>query len=70
MNFDQRHHERQRVAGLARRAYRASELPRVLPWGKTKIAEMIRTGKIKSRMIGGSRIIAAEEVERLIEGGE
>jgi hypothetical protein len=55
---------------LARRAYRASELPRVLPWGKTKIAEMIRTGTIKSRMIGGSRIIAAEEVERLIAGGE
>lgn len=55
---------------IARRAYRASELPRVLPWGKTKIAEMIRTGAIRSKMIGGSRIITAEEVERLIAGGE
>lgn len=70
MNFDQRNAEKQRVAHLARRAYRASELPRVLPWGKTKIAEMIRTGAIRSKMIGGSRIIAAEEVERLIAGGE
>jgi hypothetical protein len=55
---------------LSRRAYRASELPEVLPWGKTKIAEMLRTGVIKSRLVGGSRIIAAEEVERLIAGGE
>lgn len=55
---------------LSRRAYRASELPEVLPWGKTKIAEMIKAGKIRSRMIGGSRIITDEEVERLLGGGE
>lgn len=55
---------------LSRRAYRASELSEVLPWGKTKIAEMIKDGKIRSRMIGGSRIITDEEVERLLAGGE
>lgn len=55
---------------LTRRAYRASELTSVLPYGKTKIAEMIRDGTIKSKKFGGSRIITAEEVERLARGGE
>ncbi len=55
---------------LARRAYRASELTRVLPYGKTKIAEMIKDGTIKSKKFGGSRIVTAEEVERLARGGE
>lgn len=55
---------------LSRRAYRASELPEVLPWGKTKIAAMIKAGEIRSRMIGGSRIITDEEVQRLLAGGE
>jgi hypothetical protein len=69
VNFDKSRHEPHH-AHLARRAYRASELPRVLPFGKTKIAELLRTGAIKSRLVGGSRIITAEEVERLIAGGE
>lgn len=57
-------------SALSRRAYRASELPQVLPWGKTAIAEKIRSGEIKSRLIGRSRIVTAEEVERLIRGDE
>lgn len=62
--------EKSPQSNLARRAYRASELPQVLPFKKTKIFAMLKDGTIKSRMIGGSRIIAAEEVERLIAGGE
>jgi hypothetical protein len=55
---------------LSRRAYRASELPDVLPFKKTKIAQMIADGTIKSRLIGRSRIVAVEEVERLIAGDD
>lgn len=57
-------------SSLRRRGYRASELPQVLPFGKTRIAEMIADGTIKSRLVGRSRIIAVEEVERLIHGDE
>jgi excisionase family DNA binding protein len=53
---------------LKRLSYRPGELPAVTGIGRTRIYQLIADGTLESRLIGRTRLVSAESVERLIQG--
>lgn len=53
---------------LSRLSYRPHELPAVIGIGKSKIAQLIADGTLESRLVGRTRLVSAESVERLVRG--
>jgi excisionase family DNA binding protein len=47
-------------------AYTVAAFCKAMSLGKTKVFEMIRTGEIRSKIVGGRRLIPAEEIQRLL----
>lgn len=47
--------------------YRPKQAQQLIGVGKTKLAEMIRTGQVESVLIGRTRIIKAASLHRLID---
>ena len=56
-------------AGDAPLAYRVAQFCKALGIGKTKFYELARDGKIKTVVIGGRRLIPADEARRLVREG-
>lgn len=50
--------------------YRPKEIPPVTGIGLTKVWELIADGTLESRLVGKTRIVTAESVKRLGQGGE
>ena len=50
-------------------AYRVAQFCRLIGLGKTKFYELVRDGKIKTIIIGGRRLIPADEAQRLVREG-
>ena len=50
-------------------AYRVKHFCRAVGLGKTKFYELVREGKLKTVVIGGRRLIPADEAQRLIREG-
>ncbi len=55
---------------LKRLSYRPKEIPSVTGIGLTRVWELIGDGTLESRLVGKTRIVSAESVERLVRGGE
>jgi excisionase family DNA binding protein len=51
------------------RAYRVRELTATGRLGKTKIYKLIKEGKLRTVKVGGTRLIPAEELDRLLASG-
>jgi len=47
-------------------AYRMSDFSRLIGIGKTKLFDMIKTGELRSVLIGNRRLIPASEAARLL----
>ena len=45
--------------------YRPNQALELLPVGKTKLAEMIRTGQVESVLVGRTRLIRASSIHSL-----
>jgi excisionase family DNA binding protein len=52
-----------------RLAYRVQPFCKGIGIGRTKFYELVATGKIKTIVIGGRRLIPADEVQRLVREG-
>jgi len=50
-------------------AYRIKHFCQAVGLGKTKFYELLREGKIKTVVIGGRRLVPADEAQRLIREG-
>jgi excisionase family DNA binding protein len=50
-------------------AYRVKHFCKSVGLGKTKFYELLRAGKIKTVVIGGRRLIPADEAARLVREG-
>jgi excisionase family DNA binding protein len=50
-------------------AYRVASFCKSVGIGRTKFYELVRQGKIRTVVIGGRRLIPADEVERLLREG-
>jgi excisionase family DNA binding protein len=50
-------------------AYRVAQFCKAVGLGKTKFYELVRDGKIKTVVIGGRRLIPADEAQRLVREG-
>jgi excisionase family DNA binding protein len=50
-------------------AYRVKHFCQAVGLGKTKFYELLREGKIKTVVIGGRRLVPADEAQRLIREG-
>jgi excisionase family DNA binding protein len=50
-------------------AYRVKHFHQAVGLGKTKFYELLREGKIKTVVIGGRRLVPADEAQRLIREG-
>lgn len=55
--------------GNAPLAYRVKHFCSSVGLGKTKFYELLRDGKIKTVIIGGRRLVPAEEAQRLVREG-
>lgn len=55
--------------GNAPLAYRVKHFCSTIGLGKTKFYELLRDGKIKTVIIGGRRLVPAEEAQRLVREG-
>jgi excisionase family DNA binding protein len=55
--------------GDAPLAYRVAQFCKLIGLGKTKFYELVRDGRIKTVLIGGRRLIPAEEARRLAREG-
>jgi excisionase family DNA binding protein len=55
--------------GDAPLAYRVAQFCKAVGLGKTKFYELVRDGKIKTVVIGGRRLIPADEAQRLVREG-
>lgn len=51
-----------------KRAYRISEVSFSYGIGRTKLCELIKTGKLRTVKVGGRRLIPAESLEALLKG--
>ena len=56
-------------AGDAPLAYRVAQFCKAVGVGKTKFYELVRDGKIRTVVIGGRRLIPADEAQRLVREG-
>ena len=52
-----------------RLAFRVQPFCQSIGIGRTKFYELVRDGKIKTVVIGGRRLIPAEEAQRLVREG-
>ena len=50
-------------------AYRVTQFCKSIGLGKTKFYELVRDGKIKTIVIGGRRLVPADEAQRLLREG-
>jgi excisionase family DNA binding protein len=50
-------------------AYQVAQFCKAVGLGKTKFYELVRDGKIKTVVVGGRRLIPADEVHRLVREG-
>lgn len=50
-------------------AYRVEHFCKAIGLGKTKFYELVRDGKIKTVVVGGRRLIPADEAHRLVREG-
>jgi excisionase family DNA binding protein len=50
-------------------AYRVKQFCDSVGLGKTKFYELVRAGKIRTIVIGGRRLVPADEAERLVREG-
>ena len=50
-------------------AYRVKHFCKSVGLGKTKFYELLRDGKIRTIVIGGRRLVPADEVRRLLREG-
>lgn len=50
-------------------AYRVKHFCKSVGLGKTKFYQLMRDGKIKTVVIGGRRLIPADEAQRLVREG-
>ena len=50
-------------------AYRVAQFCKAVGVGKTKFYELVAAGKIKTIVIGGRRLIPAQEAQRLVRDG-
>ncbi len=60
------HHE---PSATNRLAFRVQLFCRSMGIGRTKFYELVRDGKIKTIVIGGRRLVPAEEAQRLLREG-
>ena len=56
-------------AGDAPLAYRVAQFCKAIGLGKTKFYELVAAGKIRTIVIGGRRLIPADEAQRLVREG-
>jgi excisionase family DNA binding protein len=56
-------------SGDERLAYRVGPFCQSIGIGRTKFYELLGSGKIKTIMIGGRRLIPADEAQRLVREG-
>jgi excisionase family DNA binding protein len=52
-----------------KRAYRINEVPETYGIGRTKVYELINDGTLRTVKVGGRRLILADSLEALIDGG-
>ena len=50
-------------------AYRVAQFCKAIGLGKTKFYELVAAGKIRTVLIGGRRLIPADEAQRLVRDG-
>jgi len=50
-------------------AYRVTSFCKSIGIGRTKFYELVREGKIRTIIIGGRRLVPADEVQRLLQEG-
>ena len=50
-------------------AYQVAHFCKAIGLGKTKFYELVAAGKIKTIVIGGRRLIPAQEAQRLVRDG-
>jgi excisionase family DNA binding protein len=55
--------------GDAPLAYRVAQFCKLIGLGKTKFYELVHDGKIKTVVIGGRRLVPADEARRLVREG-
>jgi len=58
------------IQSIPKRGYTVNEFSKAFGPGRTKIYEMINSGELRSVIIGGRRIIPADEGERLLAAPE
>jgi hypothetical protein len=56
-------------SGSDRLAYRVKSFCTAIGIGRTKFYELVRTRKIKTIIIGGRRLVPADEAQRIIREG-
>jgi len=49
-----------------RLAYKTTELTQVLPFGKTKIFAMLKSGELKSVKVGKTRLVSAKTIREML----
>lgn len=47
-------------------AYNVDTFCQVMSLGRTKVYDMIKSGELRSRVVGGRRLIPADEARRLL----
>jgi excisionase family DNA binding protein len=57
------------AGGPHRLAYRVKHFCAAIGLGRTKFYELVRAGKIRTIIIGGRRLVPADEAQRLIREG-
>jgi excisionase family DNA binding protein len=51
-------------------AYRVNDFCAVFGIGRTTLYEMIKTGTVRTILVGGRRLVPATEAERLLSGSD
>jgi excisionase family DNA binding protein len=55
---------------IERRAYRINDFCKTFGLGRTGVYKLIRAGKLPSVMVGGRRLIPADQAEALLRGDQ
>lgn len=56
------------VANAERRAYTVNDFSRAFSIGRTKIYALMKSGELKTVLVGGRRLIPADAAEALLKG--
>ena len=62
------HNQQGAIRSPDRRAYRINDFCRAFGLGRTAAYKLIRDGKLSSVVIGGRRLIPADQAEALLKG--